>query len=133
MNLRSTPNPTNPADASSSAAQPPSVTHPVDKTDAGNASADNGAASKSNGSSTANGVDRMSSHTASGGAVSTDSMVQEFLAEQGAGQTTLVPPREPLGKHIATLIGQRHGLLLVLTTLLLWAAMTLRPPGEGMA
>jgi hypothetical protein len=56
---------------------------------------------------------------------------REYLSEQIIGQTPLLPPREPLGARLAGFMGRRHGVLMALCALLLWAAMTLRPPGEG--
>ncbi|HEX8832687.1 MAG TPA: hypothetical protein VF719_00735, partial [Abditibacteriaceae bacterium] len=58
--------------------------------------------------------------------------VRELLAEQIIGETPFVPPREPLGARLAAIMGRRHWLLLPLCVLLLWATLTLRPPGEAL-
>ena len=59
---------------------------------------------------------------------------RDALALQEVGQTPLLPPREPLGKRLASMIGRHHALLFTLCFLLLWlvTALPLVGPGDNL-
>jgi membrane-associated HD superfamily phosphohydrolase len=59
------------------------------------------------------------------------SEAREILSHQIIGEQPLVPPSPPLRSRIAMFFARHHGLLLLLCTLLLWGAMTLRLPGAN--